>query len=54
MKIDSNVIVAGAAVLYLLNIGLGFVEILPDNAPVIGNLDEVLATYLMIKGFNIK
>jgi hypothetical protein len=28
------------SVLYLLNLGFGLFELLPDAAPVIGNLDE--------------
>ena len=28
------------SLLYLLNIGLGIVEVVPDNIPFIGNLDE--------------
>ena len=34
--------------LYLLNIGAGVIEIIPDNIPVIGNLDEVTATALLL------
>jgi hypothetical protein len=37
------------SVLYLLNIGLGVVEIIPDNIPIIGNLDEVMATLLLLR-----
>jgi hypothetical protein len=32
-----------AALVYLLNPGAGVFEILPDNFPVIGNLDEAAA-----------
>ena len=34
--------------MYLLNIGFGFVELIPDNFPVIGNLDEATATALLL------
>ena len=34
--------------LYLLNITAGFIEFIPDNAPIIGNLDEAAATALLI------
>lgn len=34
--------------LYLLNIGIGVVELIPDNLPIIGNLDEAAATALLI------
>jgi hypothetical protein len=36
------------ALLYLFNPGLGVFEIIPDNIPLIGNLDEVTATYLLL------
>jgi hypothetical protein len=36
------------SVLYLSNIGLGVVELLPDNIPVAGNIDEVLFTMLLV------
>ncbi len=34
--------------MYLLNVGYGFVELIPDNFPVIGNLDEATATALLL------
>jgi len=34
--------------LYLLNIGAGVIELIPDNIPVIGNLDEAAATVILI------
>ena len=37
------------SVLYLLNPGVGFIEIIPDNLPIIGNLDEVGATLLLLR-----
>ncbi|MBU0483937.1 MAG: DUF1232 domain-containing protein [Proteobacteria bacterium] len=36
------------SLLYLLNIGAGFIELIPDNIPVIGNLDEAAAALLLI------
>lgn len=36
------------SVLYLLNFTVGVVEFLPDNMPIIGNLDEAAATALLI------
>ena len=42
-------VIAGLfSVLYLINPGAGIFEILPDNLPLIGNLDEALATALLI------
>lgn len=34
--------------LYLLNPTFGFFELIPDNTPVIGNLDEAAATAILI------
>ena len=35
-------------VLYLLNITFGVVELLPDNLPIVGNIDEALVTGILI------
>ena len=37
------------SVLYLLNPGFGIIAEIPDNFPVIGNLDEVGATLLLVQ-----
>jgi Protein of unknown function (DUF1232) len=37
------------SVIYLLNPTAGFFEFIPDNAPIIGNLDEAGATMLLLK-----
>lgn len=43
------VFVIGAfCALYILNPGAGFVEFIPDNIPVIGNLDEAAAIAILI------
>jgi uncharacterized membrane protein YkvA (DUF1232 family) len=34
--------------IYLVNPTAGFIELIPDNFPVIGNLDEAAATILLI------
>lgn len=34
--------------LYLLNVGFGWLEFVPDNVPLVGNLDEAGATALWI------
>ena len=36
------------SLLYLLNIGVGVIELIPDNIPIVGNLDEATATILLI------
>ncbi len=41
-----------ASVLFLLNLSAGFVEI-PDNLPIIGNLDEALATAILISCLSV-
>jgi len=33
---------------YLANIGAGVIELIPDNIPLIGNLDEAGATLLLL------
>jgi hypothetical protein len=37
-----------AAVTYLLNPGAGFFEVLPDNLPFVGNLDEAAAAGVLV------
>ncbi len=34
-------------VLYMLNFGFGVIEILPDNLPFLGNMDEAAALFLI-------
>ena len=36
------------SLLYLLNIGVGVIELIPDNIPFVGNLDEGSATILLL------
>ena len=51
MKIIKHLIVFCLGVLatiYLLNIGAGIFEVIPDNVPIIGNLDEAAATLLLL------
>ncbi len=36
------------AFLYLINPTAGFFELLPDNIPLVGNVDEVTATTLLL------
>ena len=47
---DTAMILTGLiATIYLLNPDAGLIELIPDNIPVIGNLDEVAATILLLK-----
>jgi len=34
---------------YLMNLGAGVIELGPDNAPMVGNLDEVIATIVLLR-----
>jgi len=36
------------SLLYLLNIGVGVIEVIPDNIPFVGNLDEGSAALLLL------
>lgn len=42
------IFVALIALLYLLNPTLGILEFLPDNLPLVGNLDEGLAVVILL------
>lgn len=49
-SVRSVYIAAAVGALYLLNPGAGFLELIPDNIPLIGNLDEGVATMLVWYG----
>ncbi len=36
------------SLLYLLNPGAGFIDFIPDNLPIIGNIDEAAAAFLLL------
>jgi hypothetical protein len=40
----------GLSLLYLINPGAGFFELIPDNLPLVGNLDEAAAAALLMAG----
>ena len=40
---------AGLSALYLLNLTFGVGEVIPDNLPFAGNIDEVVATLVLMK-----
>lgn len=48
MKSFFVAIVAILSVIYLLNPGAGFIELLPDNFPFVGNLDEATAAAVLL------
>ena len=45
------IIVAIVATIYLLNPTAGFLELLPDNLPLVGNLDEAGAMVILVNTF---
>ncbi|MDH3327133.1 MAG: DUF1232 domain-containing protein [Gammaproteobacteria bacterium] len=46
------VIFAGLlSILYILNPGAGIFELIPDNIPIIGNLDEATAVVILLSCF---
>jgi len=40
----ANIAIAVVCVIYLINPTAGFLEFIPDNLPIVGNLDEAAAT----------
>ena len=49
MKKSILVAMAGLfSAFYILNPGAGIFELIPDNIPVIGNLDEATAVFILI------
>lgn len=51
MKTIFVIISALASIIYLLNPTAGIFEIIPDNIPFIGNIDEGLASFILISAF---
>lgn len=53
VKKDSLIFVTGIlSFLYLVNPSFGFFEFLPDQLPLIGNIDEGLATALFLSSLS--
>ncbi len=48
MKSIFVILVAIISALYLINPTAGFIELLPDNIPFIGNLDEATAAAVLL------
>lgn len=52
-------VVGAISLIYLVNPTFGVFELIPDNVPLIGNLDEAAATILLVNclayfGFDLK
>lgn len=47
-KSIAAVALGALSVLYILNPGAGIIELIPDNIPIIGNLDEAAATVILL------
>ena len=45
------ILIGCISALYLANPTMGFVEVAPDNLPVIGNIDEAAVTLILISCF---
>ena len=48
MKSLLVILAAILSVIYLLNPTAGFIELIPDNIPFVGNLDEATATAILL------
>ena len=49
MRKNVTVIIIGVlSALYLINPGFGIFEFIPDAIPIVGNLDEGTATFLLL------
>ena len=49
LRDDIIVVIFGiVALIYLLNPTMGLFELIPDNLPIIGNLDEAAATAIVL------
>lgn len=51
MKTFFVITLAFASIIYLLNPTAGIFELLPDNIPFIGNIDEGLASFILLSSF---
>ena len=48
MKSVIVAIVGIISLVYIINPTAGFIELIPDNFPIVGNLDEAAATVLLL------
>lgn len=49
-KKTSGIIFLIVGIVYILNFGFGFLEFIPDNLALIGNIDEGFAGALILEG----
>jgi len=52
MKRTLVILSAVVSAIYILNPTAGFIELIPDNMPVIGNLDEGAAAYVLFSAIS--
>lgn len=52
-KIIGGILLILAAGIYLLNPTAGVFELVPDNLPIVGNMDEAAAAALILWGFTL-
>ena len=48
MKSVVIAIIGIISLIYIINPSAGFIELIPDNFPIVGNLDEAAATVLLL------
>lgn len=53
LKTGSAIVGLIVAIIYLLNPTAGFLELIPDNLPLIGNIDEGAAGALLLWSLNV-
>jgi len=51
-KKTGSIVLIVISIVYLLNPTAGLFELLPDNIPLLGNIDETLAFYLLFSSIS--
>lgn len=52
LKNPINIVVFLLMLVYLANLTFG-VDLIPDNIPLIGNIDEIIATYIALRSVGV-